>query len=539
MFRIIRILVVGFWLGACVEVADTGVKLTELPDGDANCPNGGYRLVTYEGKELKESFICRDSSTGTPGATVTVENVAAGEECPHGGQSIRVQEPGEAPQVSYVCNGENGAAGSGAVVAEEPSGANCPEGGVRITGADGAPVFLCNDEVRVWKDVAADFEPEPNHGYMANATGDIVMTLSASGEFEVGDSVELVNLGKTPVFIEPPVGGGFKAAEGVLAPATSYWSVRGEAKDWRAIAMSSDGQRLIAGATGERLYLSEDEGRTWKRAEVARSWVALASSADGKTLWAAASDDYIRVSTDYGVTWTSSEQIRKWASLATSADGSRVVAGASGGYLYVSKDGGTTWTSKQTDTTRNWTSVTMSDDGNRIVAVGRPGLGAGYLFRSTDGGETWVKGEQERTWWGVASSADGVRLVASESDGYLYTSSDAGATWSPRGGKASWANVASSASGDRLVAVKSGNPASVYTSTNGGMTWTPRSEGGALLFVSLSAAGARLAAAYRGGQVYVNGNGNLVVHPSSSIELLHTGGGEFYVRHVVGEVEGP
>src|SRR5271157_1829237 len=59
-------------------------------------------------------------------------------------------------------------------------------------------------------------------------------------------------------------------------------------------------------------------------------------------------------------------------------------------------------------------------------------------------------------WSSIASSADGGKLVATDSgagDGLIYTSSDGGTNWGPTSAPASyWSSVASSADGSTLVA---------------------------------------------------------------------------------------
>ncbi len=56
--------------------------------------------------------------------------------------------------------------------------------------------------------------------------------------------------------------------------------------DWRSIAMSSDGSKLVAAAYNSYLYVSRDSGVTWAEQTAAglRNWRAVASSADGARL---------------------------------------------------------------------------------------------------------------------------------------------------------------------------------------------------------------------------------------------------------------
>ncbi|MCY7369780.1 MAG: glycoside hydrolase [Polaromonas sp.] len=125
-------------------------------------------------------------------------------------------------------------------------------------------------------------------------------------------------------------------------------------------------------------------------------------------------------------------------------------------------------------------------------------------------GQTWAISDQTpRNWWAVASSADGLKLVAATngaisssgqslpagSDGRLYTSADAGVTWTARALPASnpaWSSVASSADGTRLAAVGPGNR--IWTSADSGATWQESEIARFWTSISMSADGSRMAA---------------------------------------------
>ena len=94
-----------------------------------------------------------------------------------------------------------------------------------------------------------------------------------------------------------------------------------------------------------------------------------------------------------------------------------------------------------------------------MIAVNsvQSGAGTGFIYTSTDSGATWVQrlSAGQKNWGAVASSANGLNLIAAEiGGGYLYTSSDAGVTWTQRtsAGSRSWISVSSSADGSMLAA---------------------------------------------------------------------------------------
>ena len=84
-------------------------------------------------------------------------------------------------------------------------------------------------------------------------------------------------------------------------------------------------------------------------------------------------------------------------------------------------------------------------------------------------------GAPSNNWFCVASSADGMKLVAGENVGGLWTSTNRGATWQQAGAPiTSWYAVASSDDGTNLAAAPYFGRA-IYASTNSGLTWVSNS----------------------------------------------------------------
>ena len=117
--------------------------------------------------------------------------------------------------------------------------------------------------------------------------------------------------------------------------------------------------------------------------------------------------------------------------------------------------------------TRDWFSIASSADGVRVVAVTQDGS----IYTSPDSGETWISNNvPSEQWSAVACSADGQKLDVASWSGLIYTSLDSGATWkSNHAPVARWAAVASSADGTQLVAASPDGP--VFRSRDAGATW--------------------------------------------------------------------
>jgi photosystem II stability/assembly factor-like uncharacterized protein len=173
---------------------------------------------------------------------------------------------------------------------------------------------------------------------------------------------------------------------------------------------------------------------------------------------------------DSGTTWTPRLTDQEWTGVASSADGTKLVA--SGELLYTSNDSGTTWT-QQTVGYRVSSLVSASSaDGSHLAALGwQRGARGGNIFTSSDGGRSWTESSVATSGYVyMASSADGTKLIGVVTYGDVYASVDSGMTWKQRGlgadalaysaldkwSSEGWVGVASSADGTKLVLLTSG-----------------------------------------------------------------------------------
>ncbi len=288
------------------------------------------------------------------------------------------------------------------------------------------------------------------------------------------------------------------------------WTARDSTREWRRVASSSDGSKLVAVVYGGQIYTSTDYGVTWTARESARNWYGVASSSDGTKLVAVVNGGQIYTSTDSGATWTARDSGRGWFGVASSSDGTNLVAVVNGGQIYTSTDSGANWTARASSAL--WMNVASSSDGTKLVAV----VNGGQIYTSTDSGVNWTARDSNRSWFDVASSSDGTKLVAAVNGGQLFTSADSGATWTARDSIRGWYSVASSSDGTKLVAVVSGGQ--IYTSTDSGVTWTARDSSRSWRGVASSSDGTRLVAGVSAGQIYT------AVNSDPETQALHFAG---------------
>lgn len=180
-------------------------------------------------------------------------------------------------------------------------------------------------------------------------------------------------------------------------------------------------------------------------------------------------------------------------------------------------------------------------------AVAVVGLGEGGFRLKANAGQTisfaatatWRAQGPTAYWTGVASSADGKKLVVL-TPGQIYTSTDAGVTWTATASTGSWTGVASSADGSKILAiaarvqlVSTGPfiPGKIIGSTDSGRTWESRGGDEYWQGVTMSADGRKAAVVFANGPVYVwSTSWNAIAGSTgSSATLYYAGNGTFVV----------
>jgi hypothetical protein len=304
------------------------------------------------------------------------------------------------------------------------------------------------------------------------------------------------------------------------SPRAQLWA-NAQADLWpaiHAVACSANGNRLIStrqsvdgfgNFEASPVYVSTDAGATWTDNGISNYWQAVASSADGTKLVAVSSialflpDPYTNIGGVSNPTPTPNESL------------------VGDGQIYVSTNSGATWKPSGAPV-NTWSGVASSADGTKLVATatrlqsGGPGLilsGDGRIYRSANSGLSWVPtSAPPDDWISVASSADGSKLVAAGSE-QIYSSTDSGATWAATTAPSNnWTSVASSADGSRFIAAASNTRSGrIYLSSDSGQSWVPASAPSiGWSAVASSADGNQLlAASVDGAEIYISADSGL------------------------------
>jgi hypothetical protein len=158
-----------------------------------------------------------------------------------------------------------------------------------------------------------------------------------------------------------------------------------------------------------------------------------------------------------------------------------------------------TWTQTSAPSNVGWWGLASSADGNKLVAVST----VGGVYTSTNAGAIWAQQTNAPKLGVVASSADGVKLAAGSFGGIyigIYTSTNSGNTWTQQTNFPNIVAIASSADGVKLVTADFTE--GIYTSTNSGAIWTPASPSNQFWF--------SLASSTDGTKLVAVGGNNLV-----------------------------
>jgi len=208
---------------------------------------------------------------------------------------------------------------------------------------------------------------------------------------------------------------------------------------WYSVA--TEGDIVIAGEHGGRLYISEDFGATWNDRSPSggnRNYLAATIKTVGEITTIIVGDNQgIYKSTDLGLTWNRLDPIGDEFSFgkfySIDADGINYVAADDGdqtwleGGIYTSTDRGETWVQRYPagDVRKEWRAVAI--DGDYILA----GVNGGRLYLSSNKGVSWDEirpaGNIDANWRSVAITNN--LMLAGIDNGRLYLSEDYGETW--------------------------------------------------------------------------------------------------------------
>jgi photosystem II stability/assembly factor-like uncharacterized protein len=237
------------------------------------------------------------------------------------------------------------------------------------------------------------------------------------------------------------------------------------------------GQRIVA--VGDRGYvvLSDDHGRTWKRAKApAAPLLTAIDFFDQQSGLAVGHDSVILATRDRGDSWTQvfaapAEQRPLLDVLFLGAE--RAIAVGAYGAYYESADGGRSWNPRKVLADDKHLNAIVHVAGESLVMLGE----AGTILVSGDGARTWtpVPSPYKGSFFGALVANDGA-VIAFGMRGRIYRSVDRGRTWK----QVDNASVASLMGGDKLpdgALVVAGSAGTALVSRDNGQSFVPLASG--------------------------------------------------------------
>lgn len=220
------------------------------------------------------------------------------------------------------------------------------------------------------------------------------------------------------------------------SPMGSTGSVHYSSMEVKSLATSANGDIVFAG-TDTGIYKSSDGGATWDRVGGSTFLytpfvTALATSRDGQVVYAGTWDKGVFKSSDGGMTWVAAHagiSSLDILSLAMHADTQNLLVGTKGGGVFHSSNGGQSWGAVNTGITNPYVNtVAIHTDGRTFFA----GTRGGGIFKSTNGGASWGPvntGLDAATWiHTMALHTDGLTLLAGTDNG-VYKTVNGGNNW--------------------------------------------------------------------------------------------------------------
>ena len=268
------------------------------------------------------------------------------------------------------------------------------------------------------------------------------------------------------------------------------------------------GNRLIAAGERGRIFLSDDEGVTWRPAiSPAQSTLTALYFLDALQGWAAGHDGVVLHTSDGGTHWKqlhhAPEDERPLFAIRFDDPLRGTAAGAYGAYLE-SRDGGQSWVERKiSDSDRHYNAMTVTASGTRLIAGE-----SGTLLASVDGGENWksLQSPYQGSFFGLVSPGK-TDLIVFGLRGNVFHSADLGGQWQPV-----QSQTQASLMGGRVLgagtAVLTGQNGTILLSRDGGQSFTlHRDTGGAAFATALPVANGALLAFGERGVTRINGLG--------------------------------
>lgn len=345
-----------------------------------------------------------------------------------------------------------------------------------------------------------------NNGLPANSTiNSLTVSLIEGGTTGADSTIIFAGTSSNGVYLSSNNGSNWVAVNaGLPANADISSLVPAPAE---AGTTGTHGNNIFAGTYGSGIFLSTNNGTSWRSCGFNGSYVWSLAASD-TIIYAGIRNSIssgVKYSTDNGTTWNKTSLNNPNVDVITVsplAAGSalgvmKLFAGTGDGFLYQSSDNGTNWDQINTGWGVNppIDALGVFSDGINTSIIAGTHTG---MYLSTNNGSSWVESNTGIT--GItfhALTASGTSLFAGTETG-IFLSTDNGTSWNTvnkgfiNGGNEDAYSLTVSPTGTSPIgtsgtSIFAGGDDNAYFSNNNGASWSPIGKSGHFLFNSLAA----------------------------------------------------
>ncbi|MCX6143095.1 MAG: hypothetical protein NTZ35_07735 [Ignavibacteriales bacterium] len=221
-------------------------------------------------------------------------------------------------------------------------------------------------------------------------------------------------------------------------------------KNLDVVSLAVSGTHVFAGTNGSGIFISDDKGKTWRKAEISLQRpnifaFAVVPRSDGDAIvYAGTYYDGVYRSTDYGSHWVSTSEQKIPEEIWCLVSRDSIFYAGTMGLTYFSSDDGANWEVCKGVSDVHAFAVSPARDGGHDLFAGSI-VGTGVWLSATGGWISVRSGLNNLYVWslGISKDRNGKSIVFAGTEGGIYYSPSNGKKWTPANGGLTNLNIRS------------------------------------------------------------------------------------------------